>query len=108
VQVQQRQHLGHLRGLARPRRQDRRREPLPLTGIRIHALVIDPRRVHGDRARRGQHLPLIVVTVAHHQPSAVLVELITELVNVGSDLGGQRRREHLPSTIADDLINQRP
>jgi hypothetical protein len=28
----QRQHLGHLRGLARPRRQDRRGEPLPVAG----------------------------------------------------------------------------
>ena len=32
VQVQQRQHRADLRGLARPRRQDRRREPLPLAG----------------------------------------------------------------------------
>ena len=39
---------------------------------------------------------------------AALVDLISELVNVGSDLGGQRRREHLPSTIADDLVEQRP
>jgi hypothetical protein len=33
VQVQQRQHLGDLRGLARPRRQDRRGEPLTLARV---------------------------------------------------------------------------
>ena len=32
VQIQQRQHLGELRSLAAPRRQDRRGEPGPLTG----------------------------------------------------------------------------
>ncbi|WP_235633144.1 hypothetical protein [Mycolicibacterium fluoranthenivorans] len=48
------------------------------------------------------------MAVADHQTPAVLVELIAELVHVGSDLGGQRRREHLPSTVADDLIEQRP
>ncbi len=44
VQVQQWQHLGHLRGgLACPRRQDRRGKPLPLTGNGVDALVVDPR-----------------------------------------------------------------
>ena len=33
MQVQQRQHLGDLRRLPRPRRQNLRREPLPLTGF---------------------------------------------------------------------------
>ncbi len=45
MQVQQRQHLGDLRGLPRPRRQDRRGEPLPLPGVRVGALVVDPRAV---------------------------------------------------------------
>jgi hypothetical protein len=48
------------------------------------------------------------MAIADHQTPAALVDLITELVNVGSDLDGQRRREHLPSTIADDLVEQRP
>jgi hypothetical protein len=34
VQIQQRQHLSDPRGLARPRRQDRRGQPLALSGIR--------------------------------------------------------------------------
>ena len=57
VQVQQRQHLGHLRRLARPRRQDRRREPLPLTGVRVDPLVVDPRRGHRHRTAASP-LPL--------------------------------------------------
>ena len=108
VQVQQRQHLGHLRRLARPRRQDRRGEPLPLTGIGVDALVVDPRRPHRHRPRRGQHLALVVVAVADHQPTPVLVDLTDMGVDVGGDLGLQRRREHLPGTVADDLVEQRP
>lgn len=49
MQVQQRQHLGHLRRLTRLRRHDRRREPLPLNGIGINTFVIDPRGLHLDR-----------------------------------------------------------
>ena len=43
MQVQQRQHLGHLRGLAGPRRQDRRGEPVPFPARLVDALVVDPR-----------------------------------------------------------------
>jgi hypothetical protein len=49
-----------------------------------------------------------VVPVADHQAKAILVELVAELLDVGGDLGLQSRREHLPSSIADDLIEQRP
>jgi hypothetical protein len=38
MQVEQRQHLGDLRGLPRPRRQDRRGEPLALARIRVDTL----------------------------------------------------------------------
>jgi len=38
----------------------------------------------------------------------VLVELIGELRHVGGDLGLQRRGQHLPGPVADDLIQQRP
>jgi hypothetical protein len=50
----------------------------------------------------------VVIAVADHQPPPVLIDLITELVNVGSDLGGQRRSQHLARPVADDLIQQRP
>ena len=62
-----------LRGLARPRRQDRRREPLPLTGFRVDTLVVDPRRVHRPPRPRRWSPPRLVVAVAHHQPPPVLV-----------------------------------
>ena len=42
MQVQQRQHLGDLRGLRRPRWQDRRGEPSLVAGVRVGALVVDP------------------------------------------------------------------
>jgi hypothetical protein len=38
----------------------------------------------------------------------VLVELVLELLDVGGDLGLQRRSQHLPSTVAHDLINKHP
>ncbi|WP_264015280.1 hypothetical protein [Mycolicibacterium thermoresistibile] len=38
----------------------------------------------------------------------VLVELIGELRHVGGDLGLQRRGQHLPGPVADNLIQQRP
>ncbi|AXN50454.1 hypothetical protein CCUG20998_03050 [Mycobacterium marinum] len=50
---------------------------LPLTrggwifGLRIYTTILDPRRVRLDRARRGQHLALLVIAVAHHQAVAV-------------------------------------
>ena len=35
-------------------------------------------------------------------------ELVSELLHIGGDLGGQRHGRHLPGTIADNLIQQRP
>jgi len=49
-----------------------------------------------------------VVAVADHQPSTILVELAGVVLDIGRDLGLQRRCQHLPSTVADDLIEQRP
>jgi hypothetical protein len=40
-------------------------------------------------------------------PPSVLIDLASMGVDVGGDLGPQRRREHLPGAIADDLIEQR-
>jgi len=108
VQVQQRQHLGHLRGLARPGRQDRRGEPLAFTSVGIDTFVVDPRGPHLHRTGCGQHLARLVVAVADHQSVAVVIALVSELRHVGGDLGLQRRGQHLPGTVADDLVEQRP
>ncbi len=39
---------------------------------------------------------------------ARLVDLTQVGVDVGNHLGVQRRREHRPRTITDDLVEQRP
>ena len=46
--------------------------------------------------------------VAHHQPMARFVDLTQVGVDVGGDLGLQRRREHRPGTVTHDLVKQRP
>ena len=107
VQVEQGQHLGDLGGLARPRRHDRRGEPLPLAGGRVGALVVDPRDGHLDRARAGQHLPRLVRAVADHQPAAVLIALGGMRRDIGVHLGLQRLGQHPPGALSHDLINQR-
>jgi len=48
-----------------------------------------------------------VVSVADHQPAPPFVELVAVLVDVGGDLGLQRRGQHLPRPVAHDLIKQR-
>jgi hypothetical protein len=35
------------------------------------------------------------------------VELVGVRLDVSGDLGQQRRRQHLPSTVPDDLVQQR-
>jgi len=107
VQVQQRQHLGDLRRLARPGRQDHRGEPRTLTGIGVDPLVVDPRHGHLHRTRAGQHLPRLVVPVTHHQAVSVFVPLGGEPGDVGVHLGLQRLGQHPPGTLLDDLVDHR-
>jgi len=49
-----------------------------------------------------------VVAVADHQPVTGLVDLTCVGVDVGGDFGLQRRREHRPGAVADQLVQQRP
>ena len=107
MQVQQRQYLGDLRGLAAPGRQDHRSEPASFTGDLVDALVVDPRRVDLDRAGGREHLTRHGVAVAHHQTVAVLVELVGVRVDVGGDLGLQRCGEHPPRALTHEVIDQR-
>ncbi|BCI83791.1 hypothetical protein MTY66_54160 [Mycolicibacterium sp. TY66] len=39
---------------------------------------------------------------------AVLIELVGELRYVGRNLGLQRRGQHLPGAVTNDLVQQRP
>ena len=108
VQVQQRQHLRDARGLPCPRRQDRRGEPRALTRSLVDALVVDPRLTHRHRTRRRGDLPRLVETVADHQPVPPLVNLTSVRLDIPGDLGQQRSRQHLPSTVTGQLVEQRP
>jgi hypothetical protein len=42
---------------------------------------------HRDRAGGGEDLPFVVVAVAHHQPVPAAVDLVSELLDRGGDLG---------------------
>lgn len=108
VQIQQRQHLGRLGGFAGPRRQDRRGELLACAGVGVDALVVDPWRLHRHRTGGGHHLPFGVVAVAHYQSVAIVVDFTGMSGDIVGDLGLQGCGEHLPGTVADNLIEQRP
>jgi hypothetical protein len=89
------------------RRQDRRTEPHPLTRGLVNPLVFDPGLPDRHRTCGRGDLPPGVIAVAHHHPPAVLVELVGVSVDVGGDLGLQRRGEHLTGAVTDDLVEQR-
>ena len=48
------------------------------------------------------------MTVADHQTTPVLVELVHQRLDVGIDFGLQHRREHPPRAFPADLIQTRP
>jgi hypothetical protein len=107
VQIQQRQYLGDLRGLAAPGRQDRRGEPAPFARVGVGAAVVDPRRDHLHRPRAGEYLAGLVAAVAHHEPTTAGVAFVAELGDVGVHLGLQGLGQHPSGTLPDDLIDQR-
>jgi hypothetical protein len=77
------------RGTSRPCGQDRRREPLPLAGFQVRPLVVHPRRFHLHRTRAGHHRARLVVAMAVHQLTTVLVDLVGELLHIRRHLGLQ-------------------
>jgi hypothetical protein len=78
MQVHQREHLGHLRRLPGPRRNDRGPKPTPLPANLIDPTVVHPRRDHLNRPRPGLNAPRFGVPVAHHQPPSHLVDLVNQ------------------------------
>ncbi len=108
MQVEQRQHLSHLRRLTRPSRQDRRGEPNTFSRHRIGALVVDPRLLHRHRTSRGRHRTGGMGAVAHHQPVAMLVDLTSVGLDVRGDLSQQRRRQHPPGAFTGELVQHVP
>jgi hypothetical protein len=107
VQVQDREHLGHLRRPSGVRRQDPRAEPLALTFL-IDALVVDLRRADRDRPRADRHAPLPRTTITDDQPLAVLIDLLRERGNVLLNLGLERRRDHPTRTLTREIIERDP
>ena len=106
VQVHRRQHLGHLRRAAGPRREDRGPEPAPLPGI-VDTLVVHPRCGHLDRSRRSADRARLGPTVAHHQAMAALIALAGQPGDVGVHFHLEGSRQHPAGTIQDDLIERR-
>ena len=49
-----------------------------------------------------------MTTVAHDQPVTILIDLTGMGVDIGGHLSLQRRGQHLPGPVADNLIEQRP
>jgi hypothetical protein len=47
----------------------------------------------------SQHVELVVIAVTEHQPVAMLIELIGELLDMGGDFDLQRCGQHLPGTV---------
>ena len=107
MQIQERQHLGHLRGLAAPRRHDRALEPHALARLRIGPPVVDARGADLDPARHRRHRARVRVPIADHQPTAVDADLVGQRLDVAVGLGFQRRRQHAARALAADLVQRR-
>jgi hypothetical protein len=106
VQVQDREHLSHLRRPPRVCRQDPRTEPLALAGLLVDALVVDPRRADRHRPRADRQPPLPRPPIANDKALAVLADLARERRDVVVDLGLERRGDHPASTLPREIIQR--
>ena len=48
-----------------------------------------------------------MIAVTHHQPTTIGIDLVSMILKVGGHLGLQRRRGHLPSAVAHNLVQHR-
>lgn len=80
----------------------------PVSRHRIDALVVDSRLPDRHRTSRGRYLAGGMAAVADHQPVAVLVNLAGVGVDVGGDLGLQRRRQHPAGAFTGQLVQNVP
>lgn len=106
MEIEQRQHLADLRGLAAPRRQNPGGEPPALPCDLIGPPVVDAGRTDLYRPSGRAHRPLAVVAVADHQALAPLITLVGELGHVLVDLGLQGGGQHPAGALADDVLDQ--
>jgi hypothetical protein len=82
-------------------------EPDPLARRGIDSLVVGARRFDPDEASTGRDRTGLGVPVAHHQPPAPLITLISVRLDVRVDLRLQRGSQHAPSALAHDPIEHR-
>ena len=105
VQVHQRQHLGHLRALAAPRRQDHAAEPEPLAGVRStrRSFTLGARRPRSHPRRSGSCAgPACPLRTTSRWPRSS--PLAGQRGDVGIHLGLQRGGQHPAGTLADHLV----
>jgi hypothetical protein len=102
AQIQDRQHLGHLRRTPHVRRQDRTREPLPLS-FGIRPPIVDPPRRDLERSRTDRH-PARAPSRCEPQSTTLPIALPSETLQIGIDLDLQYRREHPPSAFPCKVV----
>src|SRR5690606_12441792 len=103
AQIQDRQHLGHLRRASHVRRQNRTREALSAS-IAVHSSVVDSRRRDLDRTRPYGHLPRLRPAVTHHEGMSAIVALITMPLEVRRYFSIESRDQHLPRALTREII----
>ena len=106
MQVHEGEHLGHLGGLAGPRRQDRAAEPHRFPRLLVDPAVVDPWGPDLDGSRPGHERPGIRMTVAHHEAVAPLVALVGQRGHVGIDLGLEGGGQHPPRPLRHQLVQR--
>jgi hypothetical protein len=104
VQVQQRQHLGHLGATPTPAGQDQALKLHPLAGHRVDPPVVDPGADHLDLPGRGRDLARLGMSVAPDQSMPALVGQLVVGGQVDVDLGLQRGRQHPPRALTHELV----
>ncbi len=107
MQVEERQHLGDLRGLPAPRRHNRALEPHAFTRLGIDPPVVDARRPDLDPARHRRDRARVRVPIPDHHPVAVLVHLAGQRLDIAVGFGFQRRRQHALRALPADLVQAR-
>ena len=102
-QIQNRQHLGHLRRATHIGRQEPAREPAPLS-LFVDPSVVDSRGTHLQRARTAGDTPRPRLPVAHHEPAAIRVTGLGMPLHVGRHFLLQRTHQHPPRAFPRELV----
>ena len=107
VQVQERKHLGDLRGPAAPGRKDDGAKLGLLPGFLVQATIVHPRCFDLEYSSNGLDLAWPGMAVPRHEPVTLLVALVYELGQICLDLGLQGGGEHRSCPFTADLVQAR-